>query len=282
MANSQLEIKEIDDLQVVQRLGELQIAQRSDDASSSLSTTELLHHLVDVSRVLEKKQLLKTNSDLINKLLLTSAIEPIANEIAPKSPAKSAEESAWNEMLVKKLIAGKVDPTNTKVKELANKLTDELVRYASSMTRTEDKATFEVDTKVWPLTYQIARKTVSLRGLVFDLALYYGTTYPAMYLLIECKDFPVDKFCKTRVELRVKSEDGQSDWIRRFSKMFTAPVARKVYKAFQKPNQFSVSSVIKSEEYAEEFGLTNDGRLTMEVAIRIEQLADLEADTIVA
>ena len=107
---------------------------------SSNMQSKLLHHLVDVSKVVQKRpgdreaeKLLEANNALVNELLN----DPLTPAAVEKANVLKNPQATWNEILVQKLADIEVDPADKKVKELVRQV-DELVLSVSSLNRFED------------------------------------------------------------------------------------------------------------------------------------------------
>lgn len=280
---------------------DMQIVELNENGSSSGDQishlkTRLLHHLVEVCRVMKNKEnndLLKANNELINELLLSSPTKPVATKPVASESANALKNAtvAWNEFLVQKLIAAQMHPTDVKVKKLvdqqvetASKLIDDVLDSlvfndpsfllrAASVARFEGKLAFELE----PWLSAESEKTSSftdgksmytgstyLHGLAFEVELY---SYSAMLnLFISCKEVPANKACKVRIEVKIKNQTDQEDWVWCFGKVFCNS-ARSFY--INKP----------VTRYTDEsLGFLRNGKVAFEVAIRMDELVEHHSD----
>lgn len=253
--------------------------------------SQLLHHLVDFSRVFQKhasdpevSELIKKNNVLVNQLLRSSpskastAVKPIENAVV-----------VWDEVLMKKLAESQVDLTDTKVKVHADKqvqatskkidrLIGAFVRDASSFGRSEDTVTFEFD----PRRYELPTKeNIYLRSLTFSVSLQKSP----VGLTIICNGLPADKSCKARVEIVIKNHAGRREFVRSFVKVFYpggnaySNAAQNAGAGFRRGlytyGTLSVRDLIRADEYTDEsLGFLKDGKLTAAVTIQADELAD--------
>lgn len=294
MANSQTnEIKEIedqfDDLQIIERneIDSLNDGPSSGGQTSDLNT-RLLHHLVEMFRVMKDKELLKANNELINELLsltVGSTTEPTATK--PAETKSEASESAselskasWNEILAQKLIDAKLDPTDAKVKELVDRqletalkriddVLDSLVfndrsflPRAASVACVEDKLVFELE------QFSVSKKTnfrnvkcMYVRGLTFEV--YLANYLPLLDLSIDCKEVPANKACKAGIEVKIKDKAGQSHSVRSFSQVFCHSVSG-----------FRVHTGFAKGYLNESLGFLSDGKVAFELVIRLDELVE--------
>ena len=265
----------------VERLQNLQLADPSArDAQNTEMKAKLLHHLVDFSRVFKKSpserevdEMIKKNSALVNELLEWQC-KPAADE-----SAKAIENAdvVWQEYRMKKLIDGKVNVADEKVKKFTDKLmkststqieklVDAFMFSSTSFTRYEDKATFVIDTRA-NAAAQPENNEIYLRSLTFDVAMYSGP----VEMDILCSGIPAGMACKARIVVTIKNQAGGKDWTRCFSKIFHSALG-------QTDSQFYVGELIQKNEYDEHAnpGLLNDDKLIAEVLIQADELAEFE------
>ena len=250
--------------------------------------SELLHHLVDFTRVFKKtasdpevQALIKKNNELINKLLLgplTALSLAPAAAAAPNAPVAAVTVPAdWKELLVKKLTDSQVDLADAKVKEHANKqvettakqidgLIDALVRNATSFGRIEDKVIFEIDPKTVDLDAPF--KQIFLRGLTFEVSLY---TAP-IDLSVICTGIPEGKSSKVRAEVTIKNHIGQRDIVRHCSKVLSKLQTNATGVL---SDQLDIFDLVLPAEYEDQsLGFLKDGKLVVEVTVRADELTD--------
>ena len=272
MSNSQLQVQEIEGLQIV----DLREVDSSSGDQSNLNA-KLLHHLVDVARVVKKKsaasaheleELMKKNNELVNELLLSAPSKPKATVAVAKDAPGS-----WNDYLTQKL--AEVDLSDEKVKQHADKqvkatakqiddLIKSLVRNASSLSRVEDKVTFKIDPKS---TIQVASKKIYLRGMTVVIS----PKSAPFDLFVSASGMPADKSCKMRVEVTIKNQAGLRDSVRQFAKVFDQSNLGR---------QLAVYNLLQAAEYEDEaLGFKKDGKLTVEVAVHADELGDYTPQT---
>lgn len=263
----------------VERLQNLEINDSSIQASDL--KTELLHYLVDVSRVFQAKSddpesegLIKKNASLISQLLSL-----------PAEPAVKPVD--LNVILRQKLVDGKVDLADEKTKELANKqvkatmkqiddVIDALMSRASSFSRFEDKVTLEVkpeqysNARFYPFK-SFSNKKIYLRGLTFSIDSSFHLR--ACILWIRCNELPAEMICKTRIEVTIKNQADGSDFVRLFGKVYGQQIPNRE----NEKTSFIIKHLINAEEYEDEsLGLMKDGKILIEVAIRVDELAEIK------
>lgn len=176
------------------------------------------------------------------------------------------------EILQQKLIDAQVNVDDPKVKEFVNKqagpvsermgeLAEEYVRGTMLSSRSEDKVTFELKPLAKSLDNLANYKTIYLSGLVFRISLrdHYNDHYK---LIVDCRGLPAGRFCRAIIEVTIKNQAGKRDFLRTFSKKFDNKFNQ---------NRIEIISLIEAEEYADQtLGLMKDGKLQVEIAIRIE------------
>lgn len=291
MANSQIE-----------QIESLKSLELNDDSSSDpvIESTDmqskLLHHLVEVSRMVEKRaddrateELLKANNALINELLNAPLKATAAMANVLKNP-----QTALNELVTQRLADSDVDLADEKTKELFSKPMEEtskqltilvntftkslnkFVRIASSFRRSKETHTFVMGT-----TGSISsRKIIYLRGLTFDVLLYNTWTKRDINLQITCDSLPKNMSCKVNIETTIKNHTGKGDWTRSFIEVFA--LKNKNVRSIStfcrtmiNKRSFLVCDLIKGAEYMDEScGLLNDGNLEIEVALQADELVE--------
>lgn len=264
--------------------------------STSDLTARLLHHLVEFSRVFKKtadpavQALNKKNNELVNELLLNplTALSVGQNAsvaaAAQNAPVAAAAQNApvtavavpvdWKNAIMQKLADAQVNLADEKVKKEANEqveatskkiddLISSLVRHATSFTRTEDKVTFEFDPKS---IESIPSQAIYLRGLTFTITAYTST----VDVFGTCSGIPAGKTCKVLVEVTVKNHAGRRDIVRCFSKVLTHAVS-----TTSLANAFEIYDLIQQGVYQDEsLGFLKDGKLVVEVTVRVDELTD--------
>ena len=275
MANSQLD----QEMEILQSFEYIEDGSPSGRSSSGDQTSDikikLLHHLVDFSRIFKQKpdereveELIKKNTVLVNELLDLPATVGESTKVIKSVPVD------WKEILQQKLIDAKVNLDDAKVKELANKqleatskkmddLADTFVRGATSLSRFEDKVTFDLQlTPIPSSTAQpVNHKTISLRSLIFDISLY---NHP-IDLAVNCSGVPANKSCRATIEATIKNQAGKRIWIRTFSKVY-----------YKNSQELTIMDLIQKAEYENEaLGLLKDNKIQVEMTIRADELVGL-------
>lgn len=265
MADAQIENDEIESLKSYE-LDDDSSSDRMLDSSNIHA--KLLHHLVDVSKVVQKRgsdpeteELLKSNNELVNELLST-ALKPMSFET---SNVLENAQAALQEVLVRKLADAEVDLADEKVKQYVNGQVDALVRSASALKRHDGKVTFMVDPKRYGQASMV--KTVFLRYLSFTVTLYPPVGIMPIDLYVDCKEIPKDMSCKVRIKVMIRNQAGKLDWVRRFTNVYSQKTRL----------EFGVTGLIKREEYEDEsLGLLKDGKLHFEISLEADKLVEIE------
>lgn len=283
MANSQIEKQEVENLKCVERRF-LIIDDRSSTnrmIESGDMQTKLLHHLIDVSKVVTKRpsdreseELLKANNALVNELLNVSAVEKV-------NVLETGQEPSWKEILLQKLAGIKVDPDHKKMKTVVQTV-DELVAITSSLERSECKVTLVIDTK----KNNHQRQMVYLRGVTYSISLSHSNAiWPksndiwsnSIYsedevsLYVNAQDFPQNMTCEIEIKAKIKNYAGKRDWTRSFSKVFNKPA--KNGRCFA----FSAKRLIERDEFDDESqGLMKDGKIEFEIKLQAAELVEIK------
>lgn len=276
MTNSQRDL-EIESMQSLEILT-LDDAATSDELTRDRKS-KLLHHLVDISRVLPQKPgageadpLLKTNAELINEILDWS--------VASEGARPIVSSVVWKDVLMQKLIDGKVNLADEKVKAFANQqleatsksieaLIDTLVRDAVSFTKCKGKVTFELQPKTIAVQPSQPSQSIYLRSLNFAVCI---ANHP-INLTIYCNNLAIGQSCRTKIQASIKDQSGGRIWIRTFSKTFSNSY-RYGYAGF------TVHDLVRFEEYQDEaLGLLRDGKLRVELSIRADELVETAMQT---
>ena len=282
MANSQIE-NDIESLKSFELNEDDSTCEQVIDSSDMKA--KLLHHLVDVSKVVQKRagdresdELLKANHKLVNELL-NAPTKPVENVLEKPS-------TALNEMLTQKLAGVELDLANERVKEFVNEQLDKLVLGATmfkSINQSESKFTFVVDA-VYPNENdpdygldgeEKTRKTIYLRGLAFDVSMYKNVAYMGMApLYINCKKIAKNMSCKVKIEATIKNQAGKKDWYRSFTMFFGEnPKRLRYYGLLNK----TIESLIEMSEYEDEsLGLLKDGKLEIELSFKADELVEVK------
>lgn len=251
----------------------------SEDAAISDETTsneltrdrksKLLHHLVDISRVLQQEkpdakeveQLIKANGELITQILDW----PVVNE----DDREIVHSVVWKDVLMQKLIDAKVNLADEDVNAFANDrlqatsksieaLIDKLVCETGSFNQLNGKVIFEMQPNSFAV---VPPQNIYQRGLQFTICL---KTNP-IDLTITCNNIPAGKSCKAVIQAAINDKSGKALWVRTFSRVFD--------NAYYAMKTFTVNSLIRGEEYQDEaLGLLKEGKMKIELSIQAGEL----------
>ena len=272
--NTQLEDQEkIESLRVFER------ADSSNDSQGSEIKTKLLHHLVEFSRVFQKKlsereivELIKKNNSLVNELL-DWKIKPAAAE---GSKAIVSASNAWKEYLLQKLIDNKVDLADPKLKTFVDKveftstkiekLISAVVQGVTSSAEPEKKVTFEIESKLVGENLSVPSwkdhvEELSMCGLVFEVQVYQNPFELEVNLIKSLLEPSVSY--KVKIKTIIKNHAGQPNWTRSFIKQFNLSESL--------AKRFNCLKFIQMDECEDaSLGLVKDGKMQLEVVISIE------------